>query len=128
MALTVSHRGGHSVLPIARALLSPGVRHPWKHVVVHRNDHRNEYERVVDEMQLDPWNPDLTDARRHRAPEPVLMRLRLVKQDEVLEVVPELDPESGHPPLVRRTGESFAEHPERDDHHQSEAVEPRFKG
>jgi len=72
----------------------------WIHVIVHRDNHRDEYERVVDKVQLDSRNPDLTDTGWNVSTKPVAMCLRLIKQDEMLEVMPELNPERNHPPLV----------------------------
>src|SRR4029434_4578983 len=91
MALTVSHRGGHCVLPIARALLSPGVLLRWEHVVVHRNDHRDEDDGVVEQMELDARNPDLHEARRHRPSAQVVARRGLDDEEQVLDVMEELD-------------------------------------
>src|SRR5205807_4811667 len=84
------------------------------------------YERVVNDAQLDARKPDLTCAGRHASAEPEPVRLRLIKQYEVLEMVPELDPESHHPPRVRSAGESLSEHPQADQHHESEAVMKDF--
>src|SRR5687768_3418262 len=96
-------------------------------MVVHRDHHWNENQHVVDEMKLDPRNPDLADARGHAASEPELLVLRLIKQNEVLEMMPELNPERDHPPCMRRPRESFPEHPQPDQHHKSESVVEHFR-
>src|SRR5262245_53679780 len=87
MALTVSHRGRHSVFPIARALLSPGVRRRWEHVVVHRNDHRDEDDGVVEQVELDAWHPHLHQARRHWPSTKVVARRGLDDEEQVLDVM-----------------------------------------
>src|SRR5438477_12489088 len=97
------------------------------HVIVHRHHHRNEYDRVVEQMQLDSWNPDLADTRRDFAAEPEVMRLRLIEQNEMLEVVPELNPESDHPPRMRPPGKSFPQNPETNHHYQRKAVMEHFR-
>ena len=87
-------------------MVCAGTHHPhrvtcgWIDVVVHRNDHGNEHERVVHQMQLDPGNPDLPNARRHLSTKEVMVRVGLVEEQEMLEVMPELDPERRHPPPV----------------------------
>src|SRR5437763_16636579 len=77
------------------------------HVIVHRHHHRNEYDRVVEQIQLDSWNPDLADTRRDFAAEPEVMCLRLIEQNEVLGMVTELNRESDYPPRMRSPGKSF---------------------
>ena len=103
-----------------------GVLCRWIDVIVHGYHHRDEYKRIVNEMQLDTRDPDLADARRHRAAEPVLMRLRLVKENEVLEVMPELNPERDHPPFVRSARKTLSQNPEPDEHHEGETVVQRL--
>src|SRR5712692_6551233 len=46
----------------------------------------------------------------------------LPDQQEMLDVMPELDRQSCRPPLPRKPGESFAEHPKADQHDQGVAV------
>src|SRR3954471_4393441 len=96
------------------------------YVIVHSDYHRNEDDGVVEQMKLDAREPDLSNARRHLSAEPEVMSVGLVEQDEMLEVVPDLNPERNHPPLVRSTGESATQHPKTDQHHQCEAVVKRF--
>src|SRR5450759_1274359 len=100
----------------------------WRiHVIVHPDHHRNEYQHVVDEVQLDPRNPDLADACRHGATKPESLRLRLIKQNKMLDMMPELDPEGHHPPRVRGAGKSLPDHPQAYQHHQSESVVEHFR-
>src|SRR3954466_3410801 len=54
------------------------------HVIVHGNHHRNEDDGVIKEMELNAREPDLADTRWYLAAEPVMVGVRLVKQDEVL--------------------------------------------
>src|ERR1700691_5521837 len=44
----------------------------------------------------------------------------------MFDVVPELDPESHHPPCVGNSGKALSEHPNADEHHQGVAVVQRF--
>src|SRR2546423_224003 len=83
----------------------------WMHVVVHRDHHRGEHNGIVDEVQLDSGNPDLSDARRRRRAEQVMARERLIEEQAVLDVMPELDPESDHPPRVGAADKSSSQHP-----------------
>src|SRR5687767_2006558 len=78
-------------------------------------------------MQLDPRNPDLADAGGYAASEPELLRLRLIEENEMLEMVPELNPERDHPPCVRGARESLSHHPQADQHHESESVVEHFR-
>src|ERR1043165_6158331 len=62
------------------------------------------------------------------------MRQRLILQHRVLDVMPELDYERDGPPFTRRSGKTFAQRPDADEHHDRIAVvqhlgahEPRIK-
>src|SRR5262249_6038021 len=55
----------HPAIPRARALRAVGFGRWRKHVVVHRDHHRNEHDGVIEEMELDPRHPVLDEARRH---------------------------------------------------------------
>src|SRR5437868_13528963 len=80
------------------------------YVIVHRDYHRNENDGVIEQMKLDAREPDLSNARRNLSAEPEVMSVGLVELDEMLEVVPDLNPERHHPPLVRSSGESATPH------------------
>ena len=64
---------------------------PREHVVIHPHDHGNENNRVVEEMKLDARNPELHEARRHRAAEEVGAENHLHLQQQVFEMVEELN-------------------------------------
>src|ERR1051326_7928309 len=106
----------------AAARHSLGVTHGRVQMIVHPHRHRDENDRIVDEVQLDPRNPDLTDARRDRAAKEVMVRVRLIEQQRVLEMMPELDPEGDHPPAPGPSDESLSEHPKADEHDQGKDV------
>src|ERR1051325_2281121 len=99
-------------MPSAGASHPDGIARRWIHVVIHRNDHRDEHDGVVEQVQLDAREPDLSDARRDLAAKPEVMGVGLVEQNEMLEVVPELNNERRHPPLEGSTGESAAQNQE----------------
>jgi len=105
-----------------------------EHVVIHRDHHGDEHDRVVEEMKLDPRKKKLEDAARFRLMPEIVVRHRLPDQQEVLDVMPELDPERDHPPGMRDAGEPFSEYPETDQHDQRVTVvqnlsldQPRIK-
>ena len=92
------------------ARLFPGRR---EQVVVHRDHHRNEDDRVVEEMQLDARHPQLQQAGRHRPAQQVLAENRLPLQQRVLDVMEELNPERQHPPeTIDLAGETGAQRPQ----------------
>ena len=62
-------------------------------VVVHPQQHGDEDDGVVEEVQLHARDPDLADAHGHGAAEEEVFRRGLVEQERVLEMVPELDAE-----------------------------------
>src|ERR1700757_5408248 len=79
-----------------------------KHVVIHRDHHRNKHDRVVEEMKLNPRKHKLQHAARNRlAPEIMVKNERLREQQQMLDVVPELDDQCHSPPLPAQPRESF---------------------
>ena len=94
-----SGRGAEPAVPRTRALLLPCRGRRREHVVIHRDHHRDEDDRVVEEVQLDARHPQLQDARRHRPAEQVLAEQVLPLQQEVLDVMKELDRQRDGPPL-----------------------------
>src|SRR5271163_1352783 len=83
-----------------------------EHVIVHRDHHGNEDDRVVEEMEFDSREKKLQDATRYRLMPEIVVRCGLPDQQKMLDVMPELDPEGDHPPGMRNSGESFTEDPE----------------
>ena len=69
-----------------------------EHVEVHRHDHRDEHDGVVEQVQLDARHPELHEAGRHRPIEQVLPEQILGLQQQVLDVMEELDRERDRPP------------------------------
>src|SRR5579864_642718 len=98
-----------------------------KHVVIHSHDHRDEDDGVVEQMKLDPGNPQLREAGRDRRMKPIMARNCLVLQNAMLNVVPELDPERDHPPGVGNPGETLPQDPQADKHDQGIAVMQRLR-
>src|SRR6266542_2751281 len=96
-----SSGGGPAPAPraVARQHRTLGAR--WALVQVDGHDHRHGHDRVVEQVQLDTWEPELEHAGGHRPAEQVPARDRLAEQEQVLEVVPELDHESDGPPPTR---------------------------
>ena len=72
-----------------------------KHVVVHADNHRNENDRVIEEVKFYTGNIKLDETHRNRRAPKVLADEDLSLQDRVFYVVPELDAEGDHPPFVR---------------------------
>src|SRR5271166_6331829 len=93
-----------------------------KHVVVHRDDHGDEYNRIVEKMQFYAREYQLQDTARHRLAPEVVMSRGLPDQQEMLDVMPELDYQGHGPPGPRSPGKSFAQHPEENQHHQGVAI------
>ena len=67
-------------------------------MVIHRDDHRNEHDCVVEEVQFDARHPHLHDARRHGSSAEVIASGGLRIQQEMFEVVEELNRERDCPP------------------------------
>src|ERR1700722_17942447 len=89
---------GHvSMLPLGR-----------KHVVIHGDDHGDEHDRVIEKMEFNPGKDQLQYAARHRLAPKIMVRGGLPDQQKMLDVVPELDPESDHPPGMGDSGKAFA--------------------
>src|SRR5580704_4400285 len=93
-----------------------------KHVVIHRDHHRDEHDRVVEEMQLNPGENQLQDAARYRLTPEIMVSRSLPDQQKMLDVMPELNPKRNHPPGMRSSGKALAKNPEADQHHQGIAV------
>ena len=93
-----------------------------EHVVVHPDHHRDEDDRVVEEVKLDAWNPDLRDAQGHGRAEQVLPQDGLRLKKRVLDVVPELNAERDRPPGQGAALESAAHRPDADEHDQGVGV------
>src|SRR5689334_11675473 len=81
----------HPAIPRARALRTDGFSRWRKHVVVHRDHHRNEHDGVVEQMELDPRHPVLDKARRHRTTKEVMSSDRLNLQQQMFEMMEELN-------------------------------------
>src|SRR5690606_13030666 len=99
-----------------------GILLGWEQVVVHPNDHRNEYQRVVNQVQLDAGDEKLSETHWHRAVCQVHTHDRLPLQEAVLDVMPELDPEGDHPPGTGKSGKAFTKDKNADQHDQRIAV------
>src|SRR5207249_10293016 len=80
-------------------------------MVVHADHHRHEDQRVVDEMQLEPRNEQLNDARGLRGAEQRMAGDDLPLQQGVLDVMPELDDQSSNPPASRASDEARQKRP-----------------
>ena len=95
-------------------------------MVVHADHHRNEDDRVVEQMKFHAGNIKLDETHRNRRATKVLPDEDLRLQDRVFYVVPELDAERDHPPFIRQPLESFAERPETDQHNQGISIMKRL--
>jgi archaeosine synthase beta-subunit len=96
-------------------------------MVVHADHHRNEYDRVVEEMQFDAWEPQLQNARRNRPSEQVVPDRRLNNQQQVFDVMPELNAERNRPPAaICHAGKPGPERPQPNQHHERIAVVENF--
>src|SRR5689334_13894594 len=62
-----------------------------EHVIVHRNHHGNKYDRVIEQMQFDPWEHKLKHAAWNWFVPEIVMRGCLVDEQEVFDVMPELN-------------------------------------
>ena len=70
----------HGTVPRARALVPSSLRRR-EHVVVHRDDHRDEDDGVVEQVQFDARHPQLHEAGRHRPPERNCVRSAPVRRE-----------------------------------------------
>jgi hypothetical protein len=77
-------------------------------VIVHGDDHGNENDRVIEEMQFNPGKEELEHVEGHWLAHEIVMQRGLANQEEVLNMVPELDPERDHPPGVAAACKSLA--------------------
>src|SRR5215470_15016097 len=91
-------------------------------VQVHGVHHRHEDDRIVEQVQLYAREEHLGDAGGHGPAEQVMVGLCLNKQQQVLEVMPELDAQRYVPPGPGPAMEAVPEHPEPDQHDNREAV------
>jgi hypothetical protein len=82
------------------------------------NDHGGEDDGVVEEVQFHSGHDELDDAGWYRAAEKVAAGEGLDEQQQVLEVVPDLDPESDVPPGSGTAHESWPQHNQSDKHDQ----------
>src|SRR5207249_2760035 len=87
-------------------------------VIVHRHHHRDEHHAVVEQVQLEPREPQLHDARGNRGPEQRPAGDDLALEQRVLDVMPELDHERREPPRARPAHEAGQQHPNPDQHDQ----------
>ena len=85
------------MFPVARALLRGCFRPGREHVVVHRDDHRNENDRVVEQVQLDARNPQLREAGRHGPSCQVIAGRLLEDEQQMLDMMKELNGEGDGP-------------------------------
>src|SRR5215471_2767146 len=99
-----------------------------KQMVVHPDYHRDKDDRVVEQVELDAWNPELDQTGRNRPPEEVVTGRGLRDQQEVFDVVEELDRErSRPPPAVLDSGKSRAEDPQTREHDERVGVVQHFR-
>src|SRR5262245_52118975 len=80
-----------TAVPGARALLRHFFIGGRKHMVVHRNHHRDEHDGVVEEMQFDARHPVLDEAGGYWPTEEIVTADRLNLQQQVFEMVEELN-------------------------------------
>jgi archaeosine synthase beta-subunit len=114
-------------MPCARALECPALLGGREQVVVHSDHHRDEHDRIVEEMKLDTRQPQLQHARGHWTAEQVVARGRLNDQQQVLDVMPELDAERHRPPPpIFHAGKPRTEDPQPNQHHQRVGVVQHF--
>ena len=90
----------------AAALRRRGFGLAREQVIEHRHHHGHKDHGVVDEMQLEPRNHELRDARGRGSAKQVLAGNGLKLQQRVLDVMPELDHERGEPPRARPAREA----------------------
>src|SRR5437667_3529915 len=95
-------------------------------VVVHGNHHGNEDHAVVEHMKLYSWEDQLQNAGWHWRMEKVMVNDRLVLQQRMLDVMPELDIERYAPPLMGSSSESLTQYPDTDEHDQRVAIVQDF--
>src|SRR5579864_9530419 len=93
-----------------------------KHVVVHSDDHWNKHNRVVKKVEFNPRKNQLQDAARHRLTPEIVVKRGLPDQQEMLDVVPELNPKCHHPPGMGDAGKALPEYPKADQHDQGIAI------
>src|SRR4051812_13151923 len=98
----------------------------WEHVIVHPNCHGDEHHTVIEKMEFHARENQLQNAGWHWRMEKVVMDGCLSNQQSMLNVMPKLNVQRDSPPLVRGSSESFAQHPNSDQHDQSIAVMQSF--
>src|SRR5205823_3986924 len=95
-----------------------GVGGAREQVIVHGHHHRNEHHAVVEQMQLEPREPQLHDARGHRGPEQRPAGDDLTLEQRVLDVMPELNHERREPPRAGPAHEARQQRPDAGQHDQ----------
>ena len=72
----------------------------WReHVIVHADQHGDEHNRVVEQVQLYAREHQLQNAEGHGLMPKIVVRRSLVNQQNVLNVMPELDRQRNRPPV-----------------------------
>src|ERR1700722_10100987 len=113
--------------PFTGAVRVPTLILRRKHVVVHRNHHGNEDDRIVKKMQFDARENHLENAEWNRFAPKIVMSRGLPDQQKMLNVMPELNPESDHPPGMGNSSKSFAQEPKAGQHDQRITVMKGFR-
>ncbi len=107
---------------VTRSVLCAGtfhgvaVRGRWAHVQVHRHDHGDENECVVEKVKLHSRDNQLRNACGDVASEEVGAGRGLPNQQKVLEMVPHLNGEGGVPPSPRLADKARTQQEEPDKH------------
>jgi hypothetical protein len=101
----------------------------WKQMVVHRDHHRNEHHRVVEEVNLHSKlrKQRLQETHGHGRAKPEVMCQRLPLQNRVLDVMPELNHEGDSPPFTLGPRKSLPQRPDADEHHDRVSVVQHFR-
>ena len=79
--------------PFASATRVPLLTLWRKHVVIHADHHRDKDNRVIEQVQLHTREKQLQYAAWDRLVPEVVVSCGLINEQEVLNMVPELDPE-----------------------------------
>src|SRR5580698_7729524 len=87
-----------------------------KHVVIHGDNHGDEHDGVIEEMQLNPRKYELQDTARNRLAPKVVVKHGLPEQEQVFDVMPELDHKRNSPPRAARPRKALAKHPQTNKH------------
>lgn len=112
-------------MPLAGAVRRRFTR--WReHVIVHADHHRDEHDRVIEQVQFYTRENQLQEAYGHRGMKPILVSERLILQYSVLNVMPELNHQRNCPPCAGCSCEPLAQHPNSDQHDQRVGVVENF--